>query len=121
MSRVRGKSAEVALTTWVLAASRRSAALPEVPTSAEAGLAQFEASAWNALFAPKGTPTPILDKVSDALDKAMDDERTQKRLLELGSEIPDKARRGQPPLAALVKDEIARWTPIIKAAAVKSE
>jgi tripartite-type tricarboxylate transporter receptor subunit TctC len=92
-----------------------------VPTSAEAGLAQFQASAWNALFAPKGTPKPILDKLSDALDKAMDDERTQKRLLELGSEIPDKTRRGQQPLAALVKDEIARWTPIIKAAAVKSE
>ena len=73
------------------------------------------------MFAPKGTPKPILDKLSEALEEAMDDERTQKRLLQLGSEIPDKTRRGQQQLAALVKDEIARWSPIIKAAAVKSE
>ena len=73
------------------------------------------------MFAPKGTPKPILDKLSDALDKAIDDGSTQKRLLALGSEIPDASRRGQQPLAALVKDEIARWTPIIKAAAVKTE
>jgi tripartite-type tricarboxylate transporter receptor subunit TctC len=97
------------------------AQLPDVPTSKEAGLAQFQASAWNALFAPKGTPKPVLDKLSDALEKAIDDETTRKRLLDLGSEIPDKSRRGQQALAALVKDEIARWTPIIKAAAVKSE
>src|SRR5262252_3339868 len=73
---------------YAIGTSRRSAALPEVPTSAEAGLAQFQASAWNALFAPKGTPKPILDKLSEALEEAMDDERTQKRLLQLGSEIP---------------------------------
>ena len=90
--------------------------LPDVPTSKEAGLPEFQASAWNALFAPKGTPKPILDKLTDALDKALDDATTRKRLLELGSDIPDKARRGQQPLAALVKGEIAKWTPIIKAA-----
>jgi putative tricarboxylic transport membrane protein len=106
---------------YAIGTSKRNSALPDVPTSEEAGLPQFQASAWNALFAPKGTPKPILDKLSDALDKALNDEVTQKRLLELGSEIPDKSRRGQQPLAALLKDEIARWTPIIKAAAVKSE
>jgi tripartite-type tricarboxylate transporter receptor subunit TctC len=106
---------------YAIGTSRRSPVLADVPTSEEAGLPQFQASAWNALFAPRETPKPILDKLSDALDKALDDENTQKRLLDLGSEIPDKARRGQQPLAALVKDEIARWTPIIKAAAVKSE
>jgi tripartite-type tricarboxylate transporter receptor subunit TctC len=110
-----------AFKAYAIGTSKRSAALPEIPTSAEAGLPQFQASAWNALFAPKGTPKPILDKLSEALEEAMDDERTQKRLLQLGSEIPDKTRRGQQQLAALVKDEIARWSPIIKAAAVKSE
>jgi len=106
---------------YAIGTSRRSAVLADVPTSDEAGLPQFQASAWNALFAPRETPKPVLDKLSDALDKALDDKNTQKRLLDLGSEIPDKARRGQQPLAVLVKDEIARWTPIIKAAAVKSE
>src|SRR5262249_57026503 len=51
-----------AFKAYAIGTSKRSAALPEVPTSAEAGLAQFQASAWNALFAPKGTPKPILDK-----------------------------------------------------------
>jgi len=110
-----------AFKAYAVGSSTRNAALPQLPTSAEAGLAQFQASAWSALFAPKGTPKPIIDVLSAALDKALDDATTQKRLLELGSEIPEKARRGQQPLAALLKDEIARWTPIIKAAAVKSE
>jgi tripartite-type tricarboxylate transporter receptor subunit TctC len=73
------------------------------------------------LFAPKEIPKPILDKLTDALDKALDDDNTRKRLLDLGSEIPDKAKRGQQPLAALVTSEIARWTPIIKAANVKTD
>src|SRR5262245_23290423 len=94
----------------------RNSALPDVPTTKEAGLPEFQAQAWNALFAPKGTPQPVLDKLSDALDKALDDEQTRKRLLELGSVLPDKAGRGQQALAALVKSEIDRWTPIIKAA-----
>ena len=90
--------------------------LPNVPTTKEAGLPEFQAQAWNALFAPKGTPQPIVDKLTDALDKALDDEGTRKRLLELGSVLPDKTGRGQQPLAALVKSEIDRWTPVIKAA-----
>ena len=110
-----------AFKAYAIGSLKRNAALPDVPTSEEAGLPQFQASAWNALFAPKGTSKPVLDKLSDALDKAIDDGTTQKRLLVLGSEIPDAARRGQQPLAALVKDEIARWTPIIKAAAVNTE
>jgi tripartite-type tricarboxylate transporter receptor subunit TctC len=92
--------------------------LPDVPTAAEAGLPEFQASAWSGLFAPKGTPGPILEKLEGALDKALDDPVTRKRLLDLGSEIPDKASRGPRPLAALVKSEIARWTPIIRAANV---
>jgi tripartite-type tricarboxylate transporter receptor subunit TctC len=94
----------------------RNPALPNVPTTKEAGLPEFQAQAWNALFAPKGTPQPVLDKLSDALDKALDDEQTRKRLLDLGSVLPDKAGRSQQALASLVRSEIDRWTPIIKAA-----
>jgi len=106
---------------YAISTAARSPALPNVPTAMEAGLPEFQASAWNALFAPKGTPKPVLDKLTDALDKALDDESVRKRLLELGCDIPDKAKRGQQPLAALVKSEIARWTPIIKAASIKAE
>jgi tripartite-type tricarboxylate transporter receptor subunit TctC len=101
---------------YAIGTATRNDALPNVPTSKEAGLPEFEAQAWNALFAPKGTPKPVLDKLSDALDKTLDDPGSRKRLLELGSVIPDKAGRGQDALRALVKSEIARWTPIIKAA-----
>jgi putative tricarboxylic transport membrane protein len=101
---------------YAIGTPERSPALPNVPTTKEAGLPEFQAQAWNALFAPKGTPQPVLDKLSDALDKALDDEQTRKRLLELGSVLPDKAGRSQQALASLVKSEIGRWTPIIKAA-----
>src|SRR6476660_8132670 len=101
---------------YAIGTAERNPALPNVPTSKEAGLPEFQAQAWNALFAPKGTPQPILDKLSDALDKALDDEGTRKRLLELGSVLPGKGERGQQALAALVRSEIDRWTPVIKAA-----
>jgi tripartite-type tricarboxylate transporter receptor subunit TctC len=106
---------------YVISTAERSPVLPNVPTAREAGLPQFDASAWNGLFAPKGTPKPVLDALSDALDKALDDETVRKRLLDLGCEIPPKSKRGPQALAALVASEIARWTPIIKAASVKVE
>ena len=100
---------------YAVGTPERSPALPNVPTSAQAGLPEFQAQAWNALFAPKGTPQPVVDKLTDAQNKALDDEHTRKRLLELGSVLPGKGERGQQALAALVKREIERWTPIIKA------
>jgi tripartite-type tricarboxylate transporter receptor subunit TctC len=103
---------------YALAAAQRNPALPDVPSTVEAGLPAFQASAWNGLFAPKGTPKPILDRLTDALDKALDDETSRKRMLVLGSEIPDKPQRGQQALRAVVTSEIARWSPIIKAAGV---
>jgi tripartite-type tricarboxylate transporter receptor subunit TctC len=103
---------------YAIASPQRSPVLPKVPTSREAGLPEFHTSAWFGLFAPKGTPKPVIDRLTEALDKALDDEGTRKRMLALASEIPDKPRRGQQPLAALVKSEIARWTPIIRAAGV---
>jgi tripartite-type tricarboxylate transporter receptor subunit TctC len=101
---------------YAIGTSERNPSLPDVPTAQEAGLPEFQASAWNALFAPKGTPKAVVDKLAAALDKALDDEATRKRLLELGSDIPGKDRRGSQPLLNLVTSEIAKWTPIIKAA-----
>jgi tripartite-type tricarboxylate transporter receptor subunit TctC len=99
-----------------IATARRSAALPSVPTSAEGGLPTWRAAPFFGLFAPRGTPKPILDRLSEALDKALDDESARKRLIELGGDIPDKANRGPAVLAAVVKSEIARLSPILKAA-----
>jgi tripartite-type tricarboxylate transporter receptor subunit TctC len=110
-----------AVKVYALGAAERNAALPNVPTTKEAGLPGLDASPWWALFAPKGTPGPVLGKLTEALDKALDDPNTRKRLQEIGGEIPGKAVRGQQPLAKLVKSEIARWAPIIKAANIKGE
>jgi len=104
------------LKAYAIAADERNATLPNVPTTKEAGLPEFKAMPWFALFAPKGVPRPILDKLSDALDKALDDQDVRRRFSDLGGVIPDKTRRGQQALATLVKNEIARWAPIIKAA-----
>ena len=101
---------------YAIATAERNPSLPDVPTTKEAGLPAFEASAWNALFAPKGTPKPIVDKLSDALSKALDDEGVRKRLLELGSDIPDGPRRGGAALGALVKSEVDKWGKVIKEA-----
>jgi tripartite-type tricarboxylate transporter receptor subunit TctC len=108
-----------ALKGFALAGTERNAALPDVPTTKEAGLPEFTSAPWIALFAPKGTPQPILDTLSDALDKALDDEEVRKRFFDLGGAVPDKSRRGPQALAALVKGEMARWEPIIKAADLK--
>ena len=85
---------------YAIATEERNPSLPNVPTTKEAGMPEFQASAWNALFAPKGTPKAVVDKLSDALSKALDDEATRKRLLELGSDIPGKDRRGGPALTS---------------------
>ncbi len=105
-----------AIKAYAIAIPERSPALPDVPTTKEAGLPDYQVSAWNALFAPKGTPKEIVAKLNETLVKALDDGATRKRLLDLGSVIPDKAGRAPEALTNLVKSEVARWTPILKAA-----
>ena len=99
-----------------IAAAERHPLLPDVPTAAEQGLPQFAAAPFYALFAPKGTPAPVIETLSAALDQSLDDDGLRKRLADLGAAIPDKRRRGPAPLAALVRSEIARLTPILEAA-----
>ena len=98
-----------------IATEKRSAALPEVPTTKEGGLPEFQVSAWNALFAPKGTPKEVVTKLNGALVKALDDETTRKRLLDLGAEIADRTGRTPEALEKLVTSEIARWNKVLRA------
>src|SRR2546430_9304253 len=105
-----------AIKAYAIATEQRSPALPDVPTTAEGGLPEYKVSAWNALFAPKGTPKEIVAKLNDTLSKALDDPATRKRLLDLGSGLPEGKDRTPEALAELAKSEVARWTPILKAA-----
>jgi tripartite-type tricarboxylate transporter receptor subunit TctC len=102
-----------------IAAKKRSPLLPDVPTSYEQGFPQFECAPFYAVFAPKGTPKAIIDKLATALNKGLDEPAVQKRLGDLGAEIAEPDQRGPKALAELVHSEIARLTPILKAAAGK--
>lgn len=99
---------------FAIAMPERSPALPDVPTTKEAGMPDYEVTAWNAIFAPKDTPKEIVTALSSALDKALDDAPTKARLLELGGVLPTKAERGGDWLGGFVKTEVARWTPVLK-------
>lgn len=109
------------IVAYAVATPERSPALPDVPTTKEAGLPDYQVSAWNAIFAPKGTPKPIVAKLNDALAKALDDKETSKRLLDLGGVLPTKAERSPEWLGDFVTKEVARWTPVLKAAGVTAE
>ena len=101
---------------YAVATPQRNPALPGVPTTAEAGLPEFQVQAWNGIFAPKGTPAAVIARLNDAAVKALDDDGVRKSLLGLGSVIPPAAERSPEALAALVKSEIVRWTSVLKPA-----
>ena len=101
-----------------VAAPTRSPFLPDVPTTTEAGLPAFQASGWNALFAPRGTPQPIVQVLNAALRKALDEPATKNKLESIGA-IPPRAENRTPDgLRAFVASEIQKWAPIMKAANV---
>jgi tripartite-type tricarboxylate transporter receptor subunit TctC len=95
---------------------KRVGALPDVPTAAEAGLPGFEVGVWHGLYAPKGTPKPVLEKLSQALQVALADPTVVSRFAGLGTEPVAKERATPAALDAHLKAEIAKWAPVIKAA-----
>lgn len=105
---------------YAVAAPQRLAALPDIPTTKEAGL-DFVFSAWNAMVAPKGIPDAARKALVDALSKALDDEAIKKRYVDLGSTAPQGDDRGPAGLQRLVEKEVARITPVLKAAAAAAK
>ncbi len=101
---------------YVVSGDERSPALPETPSAKEAGIPAYNISIWSAMLAPKGTPKEIVAKLAAALDKALDDPAVIKRIVDLGGSVPTKAERGSAHLAEVLKADVARWNPILKAA-----
>ena len=99
---------------YAVAIPERSPSLPNVPTSSEGGLPNYQASAWNALFAPKGTPKAIVEKLNAAAAKALDDEKVIARMKELGNDVPKKEQRTSESLGKLVKEEVDKWGKFLK-------
>jgi tripartite-type tricarboxylate transporter receptor subunit TctC len=102
-----------------IAAKKRNHLLPNVPTSFEQGMPEFDCAPFYGVFAPKGTPREITDKLANALNKGLDDPAVQKRFADLGVNIAEPARRGPGALALLLRSETARLTPILNAASAK--
>src|SRR6185436_9450082 len=100
---------------------KRVASLPTVPTMDEAGLKGFEVSVWHGLYAPKGTPKPVIDKLTHALQVALKDDNVKHRFAELGTEPVAENRATPAALRAFLKDEIDKWSPIIKKAGVYAD
>lgn len=97
-----------------IAAPERSPALPDVPTTREGGLPEYQLSAWQAMFAPRGVPKVVVERIHNALSRALEDETVRNRLLAVGSNIPDRERRTPQALAELVRGEMDRWASIVR-------
>jgi tripartite-type tricarboxylate transporter receptor subunit TctC len=101
-----------------VASTKRIASLPNVPTVSEAGLPEFEVVSWQAIFAPAGTPKPIVQRLNTEIAKVLKTPDVQVRLDELGV---DPAAGPPEQLAEFQKAEIAKWSKVVKAANVKVE
>ena len=103
-----------------ISSSQRLPTLPNVPTAKEAGV-NYDMSIWAGIFAPKGTPKPVVDRLAAALSKALDDPAVQKRLSDLGGSIPSRDERTPAKFESYVTAQIAHWSPILKAAAATTK
>ncbi len=106
---------------FAVTAKTRLAAAPEIPTVDEVGLPGFYISVWHGLWVPKGTPKPIIAKLTAAVQAAFAEPPVRKRLADLGQEIPPREQQTPEALAAFQKAEIEKWWPIVKAANIKVE
>jgi tripartite-type tricarboxylate transporter receptor subunit TctC len=104
-----------------LTAPKRLDTLKDLPTAAEAGLAGFELSIWHGIYAPKGTPQPVVDKLVAALQAALKDPAVNKRFADLGAVTVSVDKQTPDGLAKHLKSEIDKWGPIIKQAGVYAD
>jgi tripartite-type tricarboxylate transporter receptor subunit TctC len=95
----------------------RSPALPDVPTVAESGIPGFDASLWLALFAPQGTPAPILDRLQREVVSAV----SAKETAEASSAGAEPVTSTPAELAALIRDGLPKYAKVVKAAGIKPE
>jgi len=113
-SQIKAKKIKV----YAVTTKERVASLKEVPTAHEAGLPNFEVSVWHGLYAPKGTPKPVVDRLTKALQVALKDKNVIDRFGDLGTAPVEEKRATPEALAARLKSETDKWGPIIKKAGV---
>lgn len=87
----------------------------------ESGLPGFEVSVWHALYATKGTPRPVIDRLATALREALRDPLVKSRFAELGTEPVAEAKVSPDTLRSFLRSEVDRWGPIIRKAGVYAD
>ena len=100
---------------YAIFCSERLPTLPDVPTAKEAGL-DYQMSIWAGIFAPKGTPRLVADRLAAALGKSLDDPGINAKVAGFGGSVPPKSERTPAKFSRFVNAEIARWSPVLNAA-----
>jgi tripartite-type tricarboxylate transporter receptor subunit TctC len=116
-STVIGQIAAGKLRPLATATHKRSQALPDVPTLEEQGIADFDTSLWFGLFAPAGTPRPIIEKLAETAPKALQTPKAQEALRKQGFE---PLTGGPDAFADHIRRETARWTAVAQGAGLRS-
>jgi tripartite-type tricarboxylate transporter receptor subunit TctC len=104
-----------------LTSKQRVASLPDVPTLDEQGLKGAEVGIWHALYAPKGTPKPVIDKLVSSMQEALKDQGLQKKFADLGAVTYGPDMQNPQALQRKLKSETDKWAPIIKKAGVYAD
>jgi tripartite-type tricarboxylate transporter receptor subunit TctC len=102
----------------LIAATERSQGAPNVPSAPEAGVPDYIFQGWNAVFAPRGTPQAVVERLDQAMRAAINDPAIQRRIQELGSIPAAPDRQGPEALRAQVRSEVARWAEVVRAAGI---
>jgi tripartite-type tricarboxylate transporter receptor subunit TctC len=103
------------------AAATRNPNAPNVPSAAEAGVPEYIFQGWNAVFAPRGTPAPVVAKLDGALRAALADPAIRQRIEALGSIPAAPDQQGPEALARLVRSEVDRWSTVVRAAGIEPQ
>jgi len=101
---------------YAVTTRQRLADLPDLPTADEAGLKGFEVNVWHGLYAPKGTPDAVVQKLAAAVRGALKDPEIVKRFADINTTTADDSRASPPGLTRTLNSEIDKWAPVIKAA-----
>jgi tripartite-type tricarboxylate transporter receptor subunit TctC len=114
---IRGERVKV----YAVTTEKRLPSLPNVPTTTEGGLPALQVGVWHAMYAPKGTPKPVVDKLVAAVQAALKDEGLQKRFSDLGAIVYPVGDQNPAGVEKKLKSEIDRWTPIIRKAGIYAD